>query len=85
MVNRLDSTQLSVARERLQRLFGFLREFDRLRHPVVRDVAQLDFRLWLDELPEHESIERGWLDDNAEFVLRVTRPALTECPEPLAS
>jgi very-short-patch-repair endonuclease len=78
----LDPTRLSLARERLERLFAFLREFDRLRHPVVRDVAQVDFRLWLDELPEHESVERGWLDDEAEFVLRVARPTLTDCPEP---
>lgn len=82
MVSGPSDSQLGTARERLQRLFEFLREFDRLRHPVVREVSQLDFRLWLDELPEHPSIERGWLDPDADFVLRVTRPALTDCPEP---
>ena len=81
MVSGLDPGRLSVDRERLQRLFAFLREFDRLRH-LVREVAQLDFQLWLDELPQHESIERGWLDEEAEFVLRVARPRLSDCPEP---
>lgn len=82
MTDLSKDSPLSLARERLQRLFEFLREFDQLRHPVVRHVDQLDFRLWLDELPEHESIERGWLDEDADFVLRVSRPDLRECPEP---
>ena len=74
--------QLDSARDRLQRLFAFLREFDQIRHPVVRHINQLDFTLWLDELPEHAVIERGWADPDADFVLRVGRPRLAECPRP---
>ena len=75
-------TQLGITRKRLQDLYKFLIGFAHLRYPVVRQVEQLDFRLWLDDLPEHSSIERGWLDDEADFALRVTRPLLTSCPEP---
>ena len=78
----INDRQLSVVRERLGRLYAFLREFAQARYPVARDVDQLDFRLWLDDIPDHSSIERGWLDDSADFALRVTRPELTECPEP---
>lgn len=77
-----DSTDLTQARQLLGRLYQFLREFAHLRYPVAREVEQLEFRLWFDEIPEHQSIERGWLDDGADFALRVTRPQLTECPEP---
>ena len=77
-----DSTDLAQARQFLGRLYRFLREFAQLRYPVAREVEQLEFRLWFDELPEHQSIERGWLDDGADFALRVTRPRRTECPEP---
>ena len=73
---------LSEAHRRLGSLYGFLREFAHWRHPVDRDVEGLEFRLWLDELPEHEAIERGWLDDEADFALCVTRPQLTRCPDP---
>ena len=75
-------SRLRIARKRSQDLFKFLTEFARLRYPVVRQLDQLEFRLWLDDLPEHSSIELGWLDDEADFALRATRPRLTRCPEP---
>ncbi len=79
---RLAEQQLSGARERLTRLFQFLQGLQTLRTPAPRSVAEAGFALWLDELPEHETIERGWQDEDAEFVLRIGRPRLTDCPRP---
>jgi very-short-patch-repair endonuclease len=78
----LDEPRLEDARDRLSRLFQFLQGLQALRTPTPRVVAEADFSFWLDQLPAHEAIERGWQDDDAEFVLRVSRPSLTECPRP---
>ena len=84
--NYLDdiNSNLDLARERLTNLVKFLREFHRLRNPVVRDVGRYSggFSFWFDELPEHDAIERGWQEDDADYLLRITRPNITSCPPP---
>ena len=78
----MDETQLEMGRDRIGRLFQFLDGFNALRNPVVRHVDQAGFKFWLDTLPDHSVVERGWLDPNADFALSVGRPVLTDCPAP---
>ena len=79
-------------RERLSKLFEFLKAYTDLRFPPVRDIAQQPRSLWLKELPPHPSVElfpdadksEDQTEDN-DIVLRLTRPAITQCPPPPAA
>jgi very-short-patch-repair endonuclease len=79
-------------RERLLKVFEFLKAYTELRYPPVRDIAQQLRVLWLKSLPQHPSVEifqgdRGPDPDSedAGVILRITRPDLTDCPSPPAA
>ncbi len=76
-------------RERLTRLFEFLKAFTDLRFPPVCDVAQQPHSFWLKDLPAHLSVElirdAGTTQDregDGDIVLRLTRPETSACPPP---
>ena len=78
-----------AVRERLTKLFEFLKAYTDLRYPPVRDIAQQPRSLWLKDLPSHPSVElfrdAGKSDVEAEdsdIVFRLTRPVITKCPPP---
>lgn len=78
-------------RERLTKLFEFLKAYTDLRFPPVRDIAQQPRSFWLKDLPSHSSIELfrdvGKSEEDTEdsdIVLRLTRPVTTDCPPPPA-
>jgi len=48
---------MQVARQRLVRLFTFLRELDQIRNPVPRQVSEQPWLLWLHTLPSHPSLQ----------------------------
>jgi very-short-patch-repair endonuclease len=78
--------------ERLLKVFEFLKAYLELRYPPIRDIEQQLKLLWLNDLPQHPSVElfRSGTNsedesENADVVLRVTRPKLTSCPSPPAA
>ena len=85
---------ITIVRERLTGLFEFLKAFHDLRSPVVREIDQQIFRLWLQTIPKHPSVEfyqgqprnvdaKETVDGEEEgVILRVTRPNITVCPPP---
>ena len=82
-------TSTDPQRERLLKVFEFLKAYTELRFPPVRDVEQQLRFLWLKTLPQHPSVEvfrgNGEADiesEDAGIVLRVTRPNVTACPAP---
>jgi len=79
-------------RERLLKVFEFLKAYTELRYPPVRDIGQQLRVLWLNRLPQHPSVEifqgdRGpdTESEDADVILRITRPDLTDCPPPPAA
>jgi len=81
-----------TTRERLTRLFEFLKAYTDLRFPPVRDINSQLRTLWLKDLPAHSSVElfrdvgktdEG--DEDSNVVLRLTRPVTTACPQPPAA
>src|SRR5882762_5924538 len=73
----------------LVKLFEFLRAYTNLRFPPIREINKQSKTLWLKDLPSHPSVELVQLpsssDDrieDADVVLRLTRPASTPCPAP---
>src|SRR5271168_30963 len=88
-MNKQPDTQ--ATRERLTKLFKFLKAYTDLRYPPVRDINQQVRFLWLKDLPAHSSVElfRDTVksDDESEdsdIVFRLTRPTTTPCPLPPA-
>ncbi len=87
-----DQPNTQAKRERLTKLFEFLKAYTDLRYPPVRDINQQPRTLWLKDLPTHPSVElvRDTGKDNEEtedsdIVLRLTRPTITPCPPPPAA
>ncbi|MBK9989718.1 MAG: AAA family ATPase [Verrucomicrobia bacterium] len=85
------SPALKIARQRLSKLFEYLKAYSDLRHPPVRDIAQQLGAIWLGKLPAHPAVELfrelPKIEDDFEgndIVLRLKRPAITPCPEPPA-
>lgn len=83
-------TDTQFQRERLTKLFEFLKAYTDLRYPPVRDINQQPRTLWLKDLPAHPSVKlfqdtgKSDEDEDADIVLRLTRPAITPCPPPPA-
>ncbi len=83
-----------TARGRIHRVFRFLQEMHRVRTPPIVQLAQRDWALGLDGLPQSSHLQRGYrmttehrVDPNSDptasgFILKVGRPQETECPEP---
>lgn len=53
------------ARNRLTRVFQFLRALHEMRNPVQREVTEQPWTLWFHDLPDHPTIRRGTLPSPA--------------------
>lgn len=79
-----------VLRQKVSKLFEFLKAYIDLKYPPVRNINDQLGALWLDDLPDHPAVElHRSVDANDEesseesaIVLRLTRPSTTECPRP---
>src|SRR5690348_225023 len=94
----MDPEKLRLGREKLVRVFGYLEALNQHRNPAKRNIDEQPWWLWLRELPEHASVQRGAArpessktkdsagsnseEENAGYVLKVRRPRLTRAPEP---
>jgi very-short-patch-repair endonuclease len=78
-------------------VFRYLEALNQHRNPAKRGIHEQPWSLWLRDLPEHPSIQRGAAkdsasktkngnsqsaEDGANYVLKVQRPRLTRAPEP---
>jgi very-short-patch-repair endonuclease len=94
----MDAEKLRAAREKLTRVFRYLEALNQHRNPAKRQLREQPWSLWMRELPEHSSIQRGAAkaasskskdgngrgteDSSPTYVLKVRRPRLTRPPEP---
>jgi len=94
----MDMEFLRVGRERLSRVFQYLEALNQHRNPPKRQVREQLWTLWLKDLPDHPTIQRGMPrtreengSENSEavngqekdnFILKVARPKLTRASEP---
>lgn len=51
--------EVHPARDRLIRVFQFLKALHEMRNPVQREVTEQPWHLWFHDLPDHPAIERG--------------------------
>jgi very-short-patch-repair endonuclease len=94
----MDAEKLRIAREKLTRVFRYLEALNQHRNPAKRQIREQLWSIWLRDLPNHPSIERGEYKiseakgasdggakadrNGARFVLKVQRPTLTPPPAP---
>src|SRR5438477_1797241 len=81
-----DAKSQQQGRERIARVFRYLKALNEHRNPAKRDLSEQPWTLWFRHLPDHPSIQRrlsnGQQDDEHEFVLKVGRPTFTQAPQP---
>jgi very-short-patch-repair endonuclease len=95
MDKTVDSQEATSAREKILRVFNYLKALNEYRNPATREIDEHTWSFWLDDLPDHPAIERllrrkpvsdeatGTADQgDASVILRVQRPKLTQCPTP---
>src|SRR5882757_1802089 len=92
----MDAAKLRVPRDKLTRVFRYPEALNQHRNPAKRQLREQPWSLWMRDLPEHASIQRGGAkslktkngnDQDSElggsnYVLKVQRPRLTRAPEP---
>jgi very-short-patch-repair endonuclease len=94
----MDAERLRVAREKLTRVFRYLEALNQHRNPAKRQLREQPWSLWMRDLPDHSSIQRGAAkigspkakdknsqaieDAGSNHILKVRRPRLTRPPEP---
>src|SRR5438309_297873 len=57
----IDAESHQIARDRLEKVFQYLRALHQHRSPVVRQITEQLWHFWLQALPDHPSIRRGRL------------------------
>jgi len=72
-------------RERIARVFRYLKALNEHRNPAKRDLSDQPWTLWFRDLPDHPSIQRrvsNGHEPEEDFILKVGRPAFTQAPPP---
>jgi very-short-patch-repair endonuclease len=70
-----------IGRKRLKQVFQYLEAFNQQRNPVIRQVEEQEWVLWMKSLPVHPTITRHKEGDDS-FILKVGRAPLTPAPPP---
>jgi very-short-patch-repair endonuclease len=80
-----DAKSQQLGRERIARVFRYLKALNEHRNPAKRDLSEQPWTLWFRNLPDHPSIQRhlsnGKDADEDDFVLKVGRPTFTQAPQ----
>jgi len=82
-VIELDKADANIARARIRRIFQFLDAYVQLRNPVVRQITEQPWTLWLRDLPASPSVSRPDPEKPEDrFIFKVRRPTPLPCPRP---
>src|SRR5207245_10542811 len=79
-----DAKSQQHGRERIARVFRYLKALNEHRNPAKRDLSEQPWTLWFRQLPDHSAIQRRFSNgqEEADFVLKVARPTFTQAPQP---
>src|SRR3989454_6340953 len=79
-----DAKSQQHGRERIARVFRYLKALNEHRNPAKRDLSEQPWTLWFRHLPDHPAIQRRVSDrhEEADFVLQGARPPVTPAPQP---
>lgn len=93
MTRNSDDETLELERGRVRQIFRFLKDFNGLRNPVKRQIAEQPWVMWLRDLPEHpcvwvrnkptaSNVESKPADEVGDVLLRVRRADVPAPPAP---
>jgi very-short-patch-repair endonuclease len=71
-----------LARQRLIQLFQFFKAVEDRRTPIVSEIRNHSWAMWLHSLPRHELIHLERPSPDSGEWLKVTKPNLSPCPHP---
>jgi very-short-patch-repair endonuclease len=83
-----------IGRKRVEKILRYLHALNEHRNPAKRNIEDQLWHLRISSLPDHPSIRIGTLassesgtttessTQDGDFVLKVSRPRLTDCPKP---
>jgi len=79
-----DAKSHHLGRERIARVFRYLKALNEHRNPAKRDLSEQPWTLWFRHLPDHPSIQRRFSNgqEETDFVLKVGRPTFAQAPQP---
>src|SRR2546426_4375574 len=79
-----DAKSQQHGRERIARVFRYLKALNEHRNPAKRDLSEQPWTLWFRHLPDHPAIQRRFSNGHEEtdFVFKVARPTFTQAPQP---
>src|SRR5205823_792490 len=79
-----DAKSQQVGRERIARVFRYLKALNEHRNPAKRDLSEQPWTLWFRHLPDHPAIQRRLVNgqEETDFVLKVGRPTLAQATQP---
>src|SRR5438105_1471207 len=79
-----DAKSQQQGRERIARVFRYLKALNEHRNPAKRDLSEQPWTLWFRHLPDHPLIQRRFSNgqEEADFVVKVGRPTFTQAPQP---
>src|SRR5579863_6065459 len=81
-------------RPKIIQIFRYLQALNQVRHPPQRSFDTQAWTLWFHDLPNHPCVRRGTIigttartdaetiDNDDEFILKVSRPRLIDPPQP---
>jgi very-short-patch-repair endonuclease len=72
---------MEIGSKKIRQIFQYLEAFNQQRNPVIRQVDEQEWALWLKNLPVQPTITRNTESDDS-FVLKVGRANLTFPPAP---
>lgn len=74
----------SLGKDKIVKLFEFLKEFNNIKNPIIVDVNKQQWIKWMDSIPEHETIKNNIhnFEQDSDTLLTIDKPQLRECPFP---
>src|SRR5256885_5143134 len=80
----LDEKSQQRGRERIARVFRYLKALNEHRNPAKRDLSEQPWTLWFRQLPDHPAVQRRFSHGHEETDLAVKggRPPLPPAPPP---
>src|SRR2546422_5479334 len=79
-----DAKSQQQGRERIARVFRYLKALNEHRNPAKRDLSEQPWTLWFRHLPDHPAIQRRFSNGHEEtdFVFKGARPTVPPAPPP---
>ena len=79
---------MDIAKEKAIQIFNFLKALYELKFPVISDIKKYDWKLFIEDIPDYNSVCFGQPFNNKEttknddFIIKVRRPQINSCPVP---